>query len=115
MTPISRPLRLAVSTALAALLLSACGTPTPLQNTGIKACEQLAAQLVQGQSISADTLRQQWGEPWRRMQVRTFDGALWEYRFLNAGTLWSCYGYVNPAGQLVKVDDMQVYLGEPRS
>ena len=79
---------LAGAACLSALMLGGCGTPTPLQNTGIKACEQLAAQLGQGQNVSADALRQRWGEPWRRMQVRTFDGALWEYRFMNAGTLW---------------------------
>jgi hypothetical protein len=100
---------------LAALLTSGCGTPTPLQTTGIKACDQLATQIGQGASLSADALRQRWGEPWRRMQVRNFEGAIWEYRFMNAGTLWGCYGYVNPAGQVVKVDDMQIYFGDPRT
>lgn len=119
MTTICPPVPVRTRSVLAAALLmgslAGCGTPTPLQATGIKACDQLGAQLVQGQSLSADALRQRWGEPWRRMQVRNFEGAIWEYRFMNAGTMWGCYGYVNPSGQVVKVDDMQIYFGDPRT
>ncbi len=94
--------------------LAACGTPTPLQTTGVKACEQQAAQLDQGQPLTGDALLQRWGIPGKRMTVRNFDGAIWEYPFINAGVLWGCYGYVNPAGRVVKMDNSQIYLGEPR-